>query len=260
MVYILGPAGSGKSTFTAGFRDWLKSQEVPVMTFNLDPAVEELSYLPDIDVREYVFTRNIMEKYHLGPNGAIIASMDMVLEYLGYMEKEVQQMEEGYVLVDTPGQMEIFVFRKSGEFIVKSLCSQGRVCAVIFMMDPLITSSPSDLISQLFMAASVFYRLKFPLLGVFSKIDLLSEEERIKIQTWISNASQLERDIEFLDKDILRDFSRKIFRSIIEFKEYFPIILSSSKTFEGYDEVYRFLQQIYRGGEDFERTTSLVEK
>ncbi|RLE59827.1 MAG: GTPase [Thermoprotei archaeon] len=259
LVFIIGPAGAGKSTFTSSFRDWLKTQEAPVLTFNLDPAVENMEYLPDIDVREYVFVRDILEKYGLGPNGAIIASMDMVLEHLGKLEKEFEDFDEGYILIDTPGQMEIFVFRKSGEYIVNSLCSKDRKCAIIFLMDSIIVSSPSDFISQLFMAASVFYRFKYPLMGVFSKVDLLSPEEKERIRRWIEEESSLERDVEKSEREIVKDFSRKMLRVVSDFKGYFPTIMASSTTFEGFEHIYSYLQQIYMGGEDFEKTTKFVE-
>lgn len=259
LTFIIGPAGAGKSTFTSSFRDWLKSQEVPVLTFNMDPAVENMEYLPDIDVREYVFVRNILEKYGLGPNGAIIASMDMVLEHLGQLEKEFEEFDEGYILIDTPGQMEIFVFRKSGEYIVNSLCSRDKKCSIIFLIDSIIVSSPSDFISQLFMAASVFYRFKYPLMGVFSKIDLLSPEEKDRIRKWIYEESSLERDIEESEKELVKDFSRKMLRVVSDFIEYFPIIMASSVTFEGFEQIYGYLQQIYMGGEDFEKTTKFIE-
>jgi GTPase SAR1 family protein len=251
MVFVIGPAGSGKSTFTSSFRDWLVPQNVPVTTLNMDPAVEELAYLPDIDIREYVFVRNIQEKYKLGPNGAIIASVDLSVEYLGEVNKQVEESPEGYVLVDTPGQMEIFMYRQSGEIITSTLCS-GRKCAAVVVMDATIAASPSDFISQVFLAASSYYRLNLPMVALLNKIDLLSQEEREKLEEWLSDIVSLEEHFLWTRTSRLSTFTSSVLRLLHDFMQIVPFIPVSSKTGENFETVYFFLQQVYMGGEDFE--------
>lgn len=253
LVYIIGPAGAGKSSFTEAFRDWLKSQETPVSCVNLDPAVENLNYDPEVDVREYVFTREIMDKYSLGPNGAIIASMDLLLEHLARIDSKIEELGEGYVLIDTPGQMEIFAFRKSGKYLVEALCRERR-CATVFLGDSMIVDRPGDLLSQLMMAASIYYRFSLPMTTVLNKVDLLSPPERGRLEGWVSSPETFEEAV-MAEKF----FTRNMFISIKDFLETLPPILVSSKKFIGFEEVYVHLHGIYMGGEDFERTTSLVE-
>lgn len=255
LVFIIGPAGSGKSTFTARFRDWLAAQNVPVTTLNLDPAVEELAYLPDIDIREYIFVRNIQEKYKLGPNGAIIASVDLSVEYLGEVNEQVEEAPEGYVLVDTPGQMEIFTYRQSGEIITKTLCESGRRCAAVVILDSTIALSPSDFISQVFLAASSFYRLSFPTVALVNKIDLLLPEDREKLEEWISNIVSLEEHLLWTQSTKLSYFTSTVLRVLHDFMQLVPFIPVSSKTSENFETVYYFLQQVYLGGEDFSAPT-----
>ncbi|MEM2991134.1 MAG: ATP/GTP-binding protein, partial [Halobacteria archaeon] len=74
-IFIVGTAGSGKSTFTASFSEWLKDNEQTVATVNLDPAAISLPYEPDIDVRDIVDYERIMATRGLGPNAALIASV-----------------------------------------------------------------------------------------------------------------------------------------------------------------------------------------
>lgn len=250
IIFVIGPAGSGKSTFTASFRDWLIPQNVPVTTLNLDPAVEDLAYLPDIDIREYVFVRNVQEKYKLGPNGAIIASVDLSVEYLGEVIRQVDEAPEGYVLVDTPGQMEIFTYRQSGEIITKTLC-EGRHCAAAVVLDATIALSPSDFISQVFLAASSFYRLNLPMIALVNKVDLLLPEDREKLEDWISNIVSLEEQLLWTQSARLSSFTASVLRVLHDFMQLVPFIPVSSKTSENFGTVYYFLQQIYMGGEDF---------
>jgi len=254
LVFVIGAAGAGKSTFTSSFRDWLRSQEVPSFTVNLDPAVEELEYDPDVDVREYVFTRNIMERYSLGPNGAIIASMDILLEYVSEIDERVKKLGEGYILVDTPGQMEIFTFRRSGKYLVESLCTEERICAIVFVCDSVIIEKASDLVAQLLSAASVFYRFTLPMVAILNKVDVVPPPEREKITRWTDDPQELEREL--LEEHF---FGREVYLSISGLIESIPIIPTSARTGHGLDKVYIRLQGIFRGGEDYERTTSLTE-
>lgn len=253
LTYVIGPAGSGKSTFTASFKDWLVPQNVPVTTLNLDPAVEDLAYLPDIDIREYVFVRNVQEKYKLGPNGAIIASVDLSVEYLDEISRQISEAPEGYVLVDTPGQMEIFTYRQSGEIITRTLCEESdRRCAAVVILDATIAVSPSDFISQVFLAASSFYRLNLPMIALINKIDLLPEGEREKLEEWISNITSLEEHLLWTQSSRLSAFTSSVLRVLHDFMQLVPFVPVSSKTAENFEAVYYLLQQIFMGGEDFE--------
>ncbi|MGC8557237.1 MAG: ATP/GTP-binding protein, partial [Fervidicoccus sp.] len=133
-VVFMGPAGSGKTTLTATFSDWLSSQGIDNVKVNLDPAVEYLPYDPDIDVRNYVDAREVAKKYSLGPNGALLASMDLLYGKLEDIKKELMEIEGEYVLIDMPGQLELFSFRSTGPLIVDRLSSKNRT-AVVFLMD-----------------------------------------------------------------------------------------------------------------------------
>ncbi|MGB9708982.1 MAG: ATP/GTP-binding protein [Infirmifilum sp.] len=256
LVYIIGPAGSGKSTFTASFRDWLQSHNVPTATVNLDPAVENLDYVPDVDVREYVFVRDVLEEYGLGPNGAIIAATDLSLEHLPKISKSIDEEAEGYVLIDTPGQMEVFTFRQSGGIMVNTLCSKDRACAVAFLLDASLSIDPYNLVSQIFLAASAFYRFKLPLIVLLNKMDLLSDSEKEKILNWLAHPETLEFEISKVPRDYDAHFTGSVVRVLTEFLSIIPVVMVSAKKSENFEEVYFYLQQIYMGGEDFETPQS----
>ena len=77
-IYITGTAGSGKSILTSNLLQWYTDHDNFPITINLDPAVSELPYRPDVDIRNYIDINNIIEAYGLGPNGAIIMSHDLI--------------------------------------------------------------------------------------------------------------------------------------------------------------------------------------
>jgi GTPase SAR1 family protein len=69
------PASSAKSTLVTAYSKWLREDDIPVCTVNLDLAVEEAPYKPDFDIRNIINAREVARKYGLGPNGAPVKSM-----------------------------------------------------------------------------------------------------------------------------------------------------------------------------------------
>ena len=248
-VFIIGPAGSGKSTLTASFSKWLTANDIPVVTVNLDPAVEWLPYDPDVDVRNYLTAQDLMKKYNLGPNGAIIAATDLLAtEVLYTIKDEIKSYKTGYVLIDTPGQMEIFAFRTVGTYLVNELAEERS--AILFLIDSVFALSPSTFISSLMLSVSVFYRFSRPQIVVLTKCDLLDEKDIEKAETWISSPEALL--VEFAkEKTPSQHFNEKICELIADIVESFKIVPVSSATGEGLDKLYILLQQIYTGGEDY---------
>ena len=73
---IMGPAGSGKSTYCIeSFKNKsLSKKEIKII--NLDPSIENLEYPDSIDIRDLIRVDDVMEEFFLGPNGALIFCME----------------------------------------------------------------------------------------------------------------------------------------------------------------------------------------
>ena len=46
-------------------------------TVNMDPAVGYLPYVADLDIRKSINYKDLMKKHGLGPNGAILTSLNL---------------------------------------------------------------------------------------------------------------------------------------------------------------------------------------
>lgn len=248
-VFIIGPAGSGKSTLTHSLSQWLLAHDIDVVRVNLDPAVEKLPYEPDVDVREWVRADFFMEKYGLGPNGAIIASVDYMATQIEKIREEVLSSGSGYVIFDTPGQMELFVFRDIGEYLISQL-SEKRSC-IIFILDAVVALRASSFVSSLLLSASVFYRFHKPMINVLNKIDFINGKYLEKILGWIDNPEELHDELRKELVGTKLELSTNIYETIKEYLDIFNVLLVSAKTGAGIDTLYTVLQQIYLGGEDY---------
>lgn len=56
---------------------YLHSKEEPPYVINLDPAVLNVPFESNIDIRDSVNYEEVMKQYNLGPNGGIITSLNL---------------------------------------------------------------------------------------------------------------------------------------------------------------------------------------
>lgn len=76
-VIILGMAGSGKSSLCSKLISHLFDKNTPPYVINCDPACMNTDYLCNVDIRDTIHYKNVMQKYGLGPNGSIITSLNL---------------------------------------------------------------------------------------------------------------------------------------------------------------------------------------
>ena len=181
-VYFVGTAGSGKSTLTNAFQLWLNNQGHDAITVNLDPGADSLGYVPDVDVRDWIKLSEVMAEYGLGPNGAQIAAADMMALNIKEISQVVAGFDTDYILLDTPGQIELFTFRQSSKIVMEDL--SGDNAMVAFLFDPALAKTPNGYVSSLMLAATVHFRLPVPMISILSKADTLSDAERENIALW----------------------------------------------------------------------------
>ena len=103
-LYITGTAGSGKSLLASRLLQLYRDNQSYPIILNLDPGALNLPYEPDVDVRDYIDIRTLMETYNLGPNGSLVMASDMIATRLDDIQTEVDSLNPDYVIIDTPGR------------------------------------------------------------------------------------------------------------------------------------------------------------
>lgn len=83
--------------------------EAPPYVVNLDPAVHEVPFPANIDIRDTVKYKEVMKQYGLGPNGGIVTSLNLFATRFDQVMKFIEKAQNmsKYVLIDTPGQIEV---------------------------------------------------------------------------------------------------------------------------------------------------------
>ncbi len=191
-IFVVGTAGSGKSLLTSRIFDYYTRLGSFVAVLNLDVGVENLPYTCDVDIRDYVNFVSIMRQYDLGPNGAMIIANDLVASKIDDIQNDIYNVNPDYLIVDTPGQIELFAYRPSGPFFVKNLKSEQKVA--LFLYDGTMVTTPTNFISIALLATSIKLRLDMPHINVLTKTDLI--EDKIKnILSWSADLRNLEEAI-----------------------------------------------------------------
>ena len=246
-IFITGTAGSGKSLLTSRLLQWYEDRKSFPISINLDPGAASLPYEPDVDVRDYIDINTLMEKYNLGPNGSLVMASDMIATRLNEIQDEVNNLNPDYILIDTPGQIELFAFRASGPYFVSNLQSDNKVN--LFIYDGMLVSSPINFVSIALLASSVKLRLKIAQVNILTKRDLIVDKLR-NILEWSSSALSLESSLDnendaeysLLSKDLVRSMSKGGFLQ--------NIIPVSSMTLNGMVNLSAAIARIVSKGEE----------
>ncbi|KAL4779734.1 hypothetical protein BJX76DRAFT_339953 [Aspergillus varians] len=185
-VVCVGMAGSGKTTFMQRINSHLHSNKEPPYVINLDPAVHSVPFESNIDIRDAINYKEVMKQYNLGPNGGILTSLNLyatkVDQIIALLEKRATPNPENpaakpikHFLVDTPGQIEVFVWSASGSILLETLATSFPT-VIAYIIDTPRTSSTSTFMSNMLYACSILYKTKLPMILVFNKTDVQDAE------------------------------------------------------------------------------------
>ena len=243
-IFLTGTAGSGKSNLTGILSNWYQQDGKDVITVNLDPGVSNVPYGIDVDIRNYINLQDIMDKYNLGPNGSLILASDLIATKLEQIEEEIDEYNPDYVFIDTPGQIELFAYRKSGPYFIKNISNEANVN--LFLFDATLVSDPSNFLSIALLASSIKLRLEIPQISILTKKDLITDSQD-RILKWADDFSELLDDLN--EGGEIYDLTSRMAETVIESNIIDELIPTSTVDNEGIVEVIASISRIIDRGE-----------
>jgi GTPase SAR1 family protein len=235
VVLLVGMAGTGKSTLTHRLALASKEQGINSYFINLDPAaMGETSYGANIDIRDTVDYKKVMKEYRLGPNGAIMTSLNLYATKF-HQVISILEKKEGldYIFVDTPGQIEVFTWSASGQLITEAFASTFPTCT-LFVGDNVRCSNPQTFMSMMLYASSVMYKSQLPLILVLNKIDVVAAEQ---VMSWIRDTDSLSEALK-TTKGYAATLTSSLALFIHEFYENIPCVGVSAVEGTGIRELF----------------------
>lgn len=239
VLLVVGMAGSGKTSLMRRLNSYLLEKGKKPYLVNLDPAVSSLGYEPNIDIRDTVEYKEVMRKYQLGPNGAIVTSLNLFAtkfdQALGFIEKRADEGVIDYVLVDTPGQIEVFTWSASGDIITQTLASSFPT-ALVYVVDTARTTSPSTFMSNMLYACSILYKAKLPFLLAFNKVDVVSWEFA---REWMSDFEAFQTALDGAEDCYMTSLIRSMSLALEDFYHDIAAVGVSAFTGKGMHDFFR---------------------
>jgi len=188
-----------------------------------------------------------MKQYNLGPNGAILTSLNLFTtrfdQALGIMNKRREEFK--HFIFDTPGQIEVFTWSASGTILTETLASAFPT-AIVYVMDIARSVSPATFMSNMLYACSILYKMKLPFVIVMNKADIISPQFAID---WMKDFEKFQESLEG-DNSYVNDLVRSLSLVLDEFYCNIKTVSFSSVTGEGIDA---FLKAVGECAEEYEK-------
>ncbi|CAN1346000.1 GPN-loop GTPase 3 [Linum perenne] len=169
---VIGPAGSGKSTYCSSLHQHCEAVGRSIHIVNLDPAAENFDYPVAVDIRELINLEDVMEELGLGPNGALMYCMEELEDNLDdWLAEELDNyMDDDYLVFDCP------VLRN---FVQHLQRKNFNVC-VVYLLDSQFITDVTKFISGCMASLSAMVQLELPHVNILSKMDLVKNQRDLE--------------------------------------------------------------------------------
>ncbi|KAI7889552.1 uncharacterized protein EV154DRAFT_423596 [Mucor mucedo] len=240
VILCIGMAGSGKTTFMQRINAHLHEKKTPPYVLNLDPAVSSLPFTANIDIRDTVNYKEVMKQYNLGPNGGILTSLNLFTTKFDQVLNLVAKRSESvsHILVDTPGQIEIFTWSASGAIITDTLAATYPTM-IAYIIDTPRTTSPATFMSNMLYACSILYKTKLPFILVFNKTDVVSHDFAVE---WMTDFEKFQLALS-QDTTYMSSLMSSMSLVLDEFYNHLKVVGVSAVTGAGIDDFFKAVDE-----------------
>ncbi|OQR96634.1 GPN-loop GTPase 1 [Achlya hypogyna] len=243
-LLVIGMAGSGKTTLMHRLAVHAAEQQREHRQYvvNLDPAVKQVPYGAHIDIRDTVDYKQVMTEYGLGPNGAIMTSLNLFATRFDQVVELIQKRapDLDYVVVDTPGQIEAFTWSASGAIITESLATSFPT-VVVYVVDTPRTTSPNTFMSNMLYACSILYKVKLPFIVLFNKTDVVTHDFAVD---WMTDFEAFQTALDQTNEEsYMNTLSRSLSLVLEEFYSNLRHVGVSAATGAGMDEFFKVVAE-----------------
>jgi len=191
-----------------------------------------------------------MKEYQLGPNGGIMTALNLFTtkfdQVLDLLEKKAASQEEcpSHIVIDTPGQIEIFTWSASGAIITESLAALFPT-VVVYIVDTERCKSPGTFMSNMLYACSIMYKTKLPFVVVFNKTDVEPCDFALE---WMQDFTAFQAALQH-DESYMASLVHSMSLVLEEFYSGLSVVGMSAVTGEGVEE---FIEALEAAGEEYE--------
>lgn len=173
---VMGPAGVGKTTFCNSIIAYMENIGRTAHIVNLDPAASPKEYSFAVDIRDLISLEDVEEELSLGPNGGLIYCFEFLLNNLDWLDEQIGDYTDDYLIFDCPGQIELYSHIPAMPTVVKHIQQQlnFNLCCTYLLEAPFVIDR-SKFFSGALEAMSTMIFMEMPHLNILSKMDLIKD-------------------------------------------------------------------------------------
>lgn len=244
---VIGPPGSGKTTYCNGMQQFLQLIGRKVAVINLDPANDSLPYDCAINIEDLIKLSDVMSEHSLGPNGGLIYCMDYLEKNIDWLESKLKPLlKDHYFLFDFPGQVELFFLHSNAKKVIMKLIKKLDLrLTAIHLIDAHLCSDPGKYVSALLLSLSTMLHMELPHVNVLSKMDLIESYGKLAFNldfyTDVEDLSYLQNH---LDQDPRSSKYRKLTKELCEVIEDYGLVNFSTLAIQDKESVTNLLKLI----------------
>ncbi|XP_062345521.1 GPN-loop GTPase 1 isoform X1 [Cinclus cinclus] len=158
---------------------------------------------------------------------------------------EKRQNASKYVIIDTPGQIEVFTWSASGTIITEALASSFP-SVVVYVMDTSRSTNPVTFMSNMLYACSILYKTKLPFIVVMNKTDIIDHSFAVE---WMQDFETFQ-DALNQETSYVSNLTRSMSLVLDEFYSSLKVVGVSAVLGTGLDE---FFIQLSKAVDEYER-------
>lgn len=199
---VVGPPGSGKTTYCNGMQQYLRLLGRDVGVLNLDPANTIVPFETIFDIRaEIVDLASVMKEADLGPNGGLMYCMEYLDAHVDeIINEKLNDRLSDYVILDFPGQVELFTHSPCvHRFLHRLVKAFDLRLTMVQLIDSQYCTDAQKFLSAALLGTTTMIRLELPAINVLSKVDLIAQYGELPMQLdFFTDCQDLDRLLPFL--------------------------------------------------------------
>jgi len=183
ITFILGPPGSGKTTYSNFLTDFYLSLNRKVIYVNLDCFNRVCIIEKVIDFKQILIGEEIMSELHIGSNSSIFFSFEYLQNNLEWLEKEMEilskRTKNNYYFFDLPGQVELYTHHSGIKNIIQKLSKDSFTLSSLLLSDSFYWYDKTNFHMLALSNLMVIFNTAIPFFHILTKTDLMKNYNRV---------------------------------------------------------------------------------